>query len=129
MNRSILAAPLAAAALLASLGSAPSVQAGPVVCTTTLEAPVATAAPVEMTRCGPTQTVPELVTRRFYGYTAPFERGIDLTHQVTDLLGIAMGGGDGTRVMGFGFPDQTIVYDGLALQNTTAMLQIGRAHV
>lgn len=97
-------------------------QAGPVVCTTSLEAPVANAAPVELTRCGRIQTVPELVTRRFYSYTAPYERGIDLTHQITDLLGISMGGGDGTRVMGFGFPDQTIVYDGTALQNTTALL-------
>jgi hypothetical protein len=67
-------------------------------------------------------TVPELATRRFYSYTAPFERGVDLTHQITDLFGIAMGGGDGTKVMGFGFPDQTIISDGLALQNTTATL-------
>jgi hypothetical protein len=29
-----------------------------------------------------------------------------------------MGGGDGTRVMGFGFPDQTIVWDGSAIENT-----------
>lgn len=112
--------------LIASAGSlvgAPTAaQAGPVVCTTSLEAPVANAAPVELTRCGRIQTVPELVTRRFYSYTAPFERGIAISHQITDLLGIAMGGGDGTRVMGFGFPDQTIVYDGSALQNTTAVL-------
>jgi hypothetical protein len=93
-----------------------------VVCTTTLEAPVANAAPVEMTRCGRVQTVPELVTRRFYSYTAPFERGVSLTNQVTDFFGIAMGGGDGSRVMGLGFPDQTIVWDGLAVQNTTAVL-------
>jgi hypothetical protein len=93
-----------------------------VVCTTTLEAPVANAAPVEMTRCGRVQTVPELMTRRFYSYTAPFERGVSLTNQVTDFFGIAMGGGDGSRVMGLGFPDQTIVWDGLAVQNTTAVL-------
>jgi hypothetical protein len=83
---------------------------------------VANAAPVEMTRCGRVQTVPELVTRRFYSYTAPFERGVSLTSQITDFFGIAMGGGDGSRVMGLGFPDQTIVWDGLALQNTTAVL-------
>ena len=113
---------LAGAGLIAALASATPALAGPVVCTTTLEAPLANAAPVEMTRCGRVQTVPELMTRRFYSYTAPFERGVSLTNQVTDLFGIAMGGGDGTRVMGLGFPDQTIVWDGLALQNTTAVL-------
>ena len=113
---------LAGAGLIAALAPATPALAGPVVCTTTLEAPVANAAPVEMTRCGRVQTVPELVTRRFYSYTAPFERGVSLTNQVTDFFGIAMGGGDGTRVMGLGFPDQTIVWDGLAVQNTTAVL-------
>jgi hypothetical protein len=113
---------LATAGLFAALTHAAPALAGPVVCTTTLEAPVANAAPVEMTRCGRVQTVPELVTRRFYSYTAPFERGVSLTNQVTDFFGIAMGGGDGSRVMGLGFPDQTIVWDGLALQNTTAVL-------
>ena len=33
-----------------------------------------------------------------------------------------MGGGDGTRVMGFGFPDQTIVWDGSAVENTYRVL-------
>ena len=113
---------LAGAGLIAALAPATPALAGPVVCTTTLEAPVANAAPVEMTRCGRVQTVPELMTRRFYSYTAPFERGVSLTNQVTDFLGIAMGGGDGSRVMGLGFPDQTIVWDGLAVQNTTAVL-------
>jgi len=113
---------LAGAGLIAALAPATPAVAGPVVCTTTLEAPVANAAPVEMTRCGRVQSVPELVTRRFYSYTAPFERGVSLTNQITDFFGIAMGGGDGSRVMGLGYPDQTIVWDGLALQNTTAVL-------
>ncbi|WP_398322796.1 Occludin/ELL family protein [Vulcanococcus sp.] len=110
--------PLAGLLLLA----ATPVAAGPVVCTTSLEAPQAAGVPVEVTRCGPVVTTPELVERRFYGWTSPYARGIDITHQITDLLGIAMGGGDGTKVMGFGFPDQTIVWDGSALENTTAVL-------
>lgn len=121
MNRQSCAALLPAALIVSAL-IPPAATAGPVVCTTTLEAPSAYAAPVAVSRCGPVQTVPELATRRFYSYTAPFERGVDVTHQITDLLGISMGGGDGTKVMGFGFPDQTIVFDGLALQNTTAVL-------
>ena len=93
-------------------------QAGPVVCTSSIEAPVAGSAPVEVTRCGPVTTTAELMERRFYSYTAPFARGVDITHQITDLLGISMGGGDGTKVMGLGFPDQTIVWDGSAVENT-----------
>ena len=102
--------------------------AGPVVCTTTLEAPQAlkgmqaSLRPVEITLCGAVQTTPHLVEQRFYSYTAPFARGVDITHQITDLLGISMGGGDGTKVMGFGFPDQTIVWDGTALGNTYQVL-------
>ena len=111
----------------------------PVVCTTTLEAPPLTAAgvpgaavrngpdlnavgPVEVTRCVAVETTPQLVQRRFNTYTAPFAQGVSITNQITDLLGIAMGGGDGTRVMGFGFPDQTIVWDGTALENTYRVL-------
>ncbi len=98
--------------------------AGPVVCTTTLEAPMAGDAtgPVEITRCGPVRTTPELVEQRFFLYTSPYARGVNITHQITDLLGIAMGGTDGSRFMGFGFPDQTIVWDGSALENTYRVL-------
>ena len=119
----LMAAPSLAGPLLAG-----PVLAGPVVCTTTLEAPQAPQAqqasmrPVELTRCGGVQTTPQLVEQRFYSYTAPFARGVDITHQITDLLGISMGGGDGTKVMGFGFPDQTIVWDGTALENTYQVL-------
>jgi len=118
---------MAAQSLAGSLLAGP-VLAGPVVCTTTIEAPQAQQAmrdslrPVELTRCGGVQTTPQLVEQRFYSYSAPFARGVDITHQITDLLGISMGGGDGTKVMGFGFPDQTIVWDGTALDNTYQVL-------
>ncbi|WP_255117952.1 MULTISPECIES: Occludin/ELL family protein [unclassified Synechococcus] len=121
-----LALPAGAVALAALQPLA--VAANPVVCTTTLEAPMAGGATssrqglVEVTRCGPVTTTPQLVERRFFTYTSPYARGVDITHQITDLLGIAMGGGDGTKVMGLGFPDQTIVWDGSALQNTYAVL-------
>ena len=116
----LMAAPSLAGPLLAG-----PVLAGPVVCTTTIEAPQvrqASLRPVEITRCGAVQTTPQLVEQRFYSYTAPFARGVDITHQITDLLGISMGGGNGTKVMGFGFPDQTIVWDGTALDNTYQVL-------
>ncbi|MDA1245747.1 MAG: hypothetical protein O2787_00420 [Cyanobacteria bacterium] len=60
--------------------------------------------------------------QRFYSYTATFAQGVSLTNQITELFGIAMGGGDGTRVTGFGFPDQTIIWDGMAVGNTHQVL-------
>ena len=124
----LMAAPSLAGLPLAGPLLVGAAQAGPVVCTTTIEAPQAqqgmqaSLRPVEVTRCGGVQTTPQLVEQRFYSYTAPFARGVDITHQITDLLGISMGGGDGTKVMGFGFPDQTIVWDGTALDNTYQVL-------
>ena len=109
---------------------ATAARANTVVCTTTLEAPsglaqvaaAEPAAPVEVSRCAPVQTTDALVVNRFYTWTAPYARGVDLIHQVTDLLGIAMAGPEGNRLMGLGFPDQTIIWDGSALQNTYQVL-------
>ena len=110
-------------------------QPGPVVCTTSLEAPPAGSgsvrgralAPVEVTRCGPVLSTGQVVEQRFFSWTAPFERGVDMSHQITDLFGIAMGGGDGTKVMGFGFPDQTIVWDGAAVNSLYNRLLDGQS--
>lgn len=52
-------------------------------------------------------TVPELEEQRYFSYRAPFARGVDLTHQITDLLGLAMGGGDGTTTQ---LMDQQVTY-------------------
>jgi hypothetical protein len=68
------------------------------------------------------ETVPTLMERRFYSHTAPFARGVSVAGQITDLFGIARGGLDGRRRMGFGFADQTIVWDGSAVENTTRYL-------
>jgi hypothetical protein len=100
---------------------------GPVVCTTTLEAPTAgsmgISGPVEVTRCGVVRTTPELVTDRYYTWRAPFARGVSVVNQLADLFGVAMGGGrEGNRVMGLGFPDQAITWDGTAVENTSAWL-------
>jgi hypothetical protein len=111
--------------LMAAMSLAPPALAGPVVCTTTIEAPQvvpSSAQPVELTRCGVVQTTPQLMEQRFYTFTAPFAPGVAISHQITDLFGISMGGIDGNRLMGFGFPDQTIVWDGTALENTYQVL-------
>jgi hypothetical protein len=125
MSPPILAVTLAGAMLAsagATLAPAATAQTGQVICTTSLEVPPGSDGPVEVTRCGELRTVPELMRRRYFSYRAPYARGVDLTHQITDLLGIAMGGGDGSRVMGLGFPDQAITWDGTAVQNTTEVL-------
>ena len=101
-------------------------------CTTTLEAPELSSAatePVEVTTCAPVETTSELVERRLYTWTAPYERGVDLVHQITDLFGIAVAGDGGTQVMGLGFPDQTIIWDAAAIGSTTRALLEEQGHV
>ena len=98
--------------------------AGPVVCTTTLEAPLSPGGePREVSRCGAVETVPELVERRFFTYTAPFAEGVSIRGQLRDLFGVATGSiNSGDTIRAFGFPDQTIIWDGTALENTTQVL-------
>ena len=133
VNRSIQALTILAMAMGSGLAPLQPAGAGPVICTTSLEAPIigtreATGAisvppsPMEVTRCGIVQTTTELLERRANNWTSPYARGVDLTHQVTDLFGIAMGGGDGSKVMGFGYGDQTLIWDGSAIQNTARVL-------
>ena len=98
------------------------VQAGPVLCSSSLEVGEPGTAPVEVTVCEPVQSSSELVNQRFFTWTAPYARGVDLMHQITDLFGVALGGTDGNRWMGLGFPDQTIIWDSSAIHNTTAAL-------
>ena len=121
---------LAIAALFAALLPCQSLQAETVICTTNVEASLAPrpggglAQPQEVTRCGQVQSSAELLEQQFYAYTAPYARGVAVTHQLTDLIGLSMGGGDGTRLMGLGFPEQTILWDGEAVEATTkALLQ------
>lgn len=128
----VVSAAVAGSVVLSSLGllagallEARPALAGPMICTTTLEAPLdqpsrpgLPSAPVEVTRCNALQTVPDLVQRRYYSYTAPFAQAVSLGNQITEVFGIAMGGGDGTRVMGLGFSDQAIVWDSTAIENT-----------
>ena len=111
--------------LLASSSIALESQARPVVCTTMIEAPTTSltgAELVEVTRCGPVERTDAMVERRFNTWTAPYARGIEVGTQITDLLGISLGGAEGNRVMGFGFRDQTIAWDGAAIQNTAEAL-------
>jgi hypothetical protein len=118
-------------ALVAGLAclQALAAHAGPVVCTTTLEAPpTAGAEPVEVSRCGAVQTTPELVQQRFFTYTAPFAEGVSVRGQLRDLFGVATGSiNAGNTIRVFGFPDQTIIWDGTALQNTAAVLLEGQS--
>ena len=106
------------------LVAGPAVLAGPLVCSTSVEAPSpgSGSAPVEVTVCHPTETTSELINRRLYTWTSPMPRGVYPLHQLTDVLGIADGGIEGNRFMGFGFPDQTLIWDGSALQYTTGAL-------
>lgn len=132
-SRTLAAAGLSLAAPVLLCGGAAPALAGAMSCTTSLEAPIIVtreasgsltipASPVEVTRCVPVETVPQLIERRAYSWTAPYAPGVDLLHQATSILGISMGGRDGSRVMGFGFPDQTLIWDATAIRNTAYSL-------
>ena len=100
--------------------------AGPMVCTTTLEAPdlslSQSAVPVTLTTCVPIETTAERTERVNYSWTAPYARGIDVVHQITDVLGLAVAGPEGNHFMGFGFRDQTLIWDASAVGNMTRAL-------
>ncbi|MCP4973305.1 MAG: occludin/ELL family protein [Prochlorococcus sp.] len=99
--------------------------ARPVVCSTSLEAPApgsSSLEPVEVSRCGPVDSTVDLIDRRYFSWTAPYDKGVDLLHQFTGILGIAVAGPQGNQFVGFGFPDQTISWDGMAIQNTVGLL-------
>jgi hypothetical protein len=78
--------------------------------------------PVEVTRCGVTRSAPEVMEHRYYSFSAPFAQGVNLLHQVTDVLGLSIPGRDGGKIVAFGFPDQNIVWDGTAIENTFSVM-------
>ncbi len=100
----------------------PAASARPVVCRTSIEAPLDGSLLVEVNRCAPVTTTSELMEQFFFRYTGPYARGVSVVNQITDVLGIAMGRREGNRVMGLGFPDQTIVWDGSAVHNSYQVL-------
>jgi len=76
-------------------------------------------APVEVTTCAAVESTESLMERRYLHLDGPHARGFSSSPQITDLLGIAMAGSNGNRLMGFGFPpDQTIIWDGSAVQSS-----------
>ncbi len=75
-----------------------------------------------LTTCVPIETTAERIERVNYSWTAPYARGVDVVHQITDFLGIAVAGAEGNRVMGFGFPDQTLIWDATEIGTTTRAL-------
>ncbi|MBW4532060.1 MAG: hypothetical protein KME02_15350 [Aphanothece saxicola GSE-SYN-MK-01-06B] len=120
-----LAAPLSALVPFAAATLLVPAIAGPVLCTTTLEAPMPASAgtgPVEVTRCGVARSAPEVMQQRFYSFSAPFAQGVNLLHQITDPLGLSIPGRDGGKIVAFGFPDQNIVWDGTAIENTASVM-------
>ena len=116
------AAALGTACTDPAAGGCSLIQAGPVLCSSSLEAGEAGTAPVEVTICEPVQSTSDMVTQRFFTWTAPYAGGVDLMHQITELFGVALGGTEGNRWMGLGFPDQTIIWDSSSIHNAMATL-------
>lgn len=75
---------LPASVLMLALFTAAAL-AGPIVCTSTLEAPDSSAsqsaAPVALTTCFPIETTAARIELENHSWTAPYARGVDVVHQ------------------------------------------------
>ena len=70
------------------------------------------------TQCREKITVNEAVDETFYSYSPPFLEGVSIPNTLADILGISLGGNGFLGIKAFGFPEQKIGWDGLALENT-----------
>jgi len=67
--------------------------------------------------CKKLETQDELIEQEAYTWRAPYSSGAGLSQGITENLGITVGGIDAERIVGFGYPEQPIVWNGERLQN------------
>ena len=95
--------------------------AAPLVCTTTHHSTNGGAA-LETSVCKSIETQDDRLGEEIYTWRAPYSSGIGLFQGIAEDLGLAFGGINGTQFVGFGYPDQTIVWDGGILQKSVQEL-------
>jgi len=72
--------------------------------------------PTNVTECRSITTVEKFFSNQYFSYAAPFAQGVSIPYVLADILGISLNSqGDGT-IRAFGFPDQQITWDGIAVQ-------------
>ena len=104
-------------ALGALISATYAASAGPLVCTTTYNE-TSNGTKLESNICEDVETQHERIEDDIYTWRAPYSSGIGLLQGITEDLGLAFGGINGTNFVGIGYPDQTIVWDGGILQKS-----------
>ena len=89
----------------------------PLVCTTTYNSTDGGTA-LKTSVCKSVETQNERLGEEIYTWRAPFTSGVGLFQGITEDLGLAFGGINGTNFVGIGYPEQTIVWDGAILQKS-----------
>jgi len=106
-----------AVALGALISATCAASAAPLVCTTTYNE-TSNGTKLESNICQNIETQNERIEHDIYTWRAPYSSGIGLFQGITEDLGLAFGGINGTNFVGIGYPDQTIVWDGGILQKS-----------
>ena len=72
---------------------------------------------VTETQCRKRVSFNDVVKDRFYSYSPQFLEGVSIPNTLADILGISLTGDGFFGIKAFGFPEQKIGWDGLALEN------------
>ena len=109
-------------AMGALINSSSGVIAGPLVCTTTFSGNNS-GAQVENI-CNRVETTYERLEKELYTWRPPYNSGVGIFQSMNEDGGIAYGGINGTNLVGFGFPEQTIIWDaGILQKNIQELLE------
>ena len=110
-------------ALGALLHSPSFTAAGPLVCTTTFTEN-SNGDLLENSICRRVETTYERLEKELYTWRPPYNSGVGIFQSITEDGGIAFGGINGTNLVGFGFPEQTILWDaGILQKNIQELLE------
>lgn len=96
--------------------------AEPLVCTTIFSEDNS-GAQVQNT-CKRIETTYERLEKDLYTWRAPYNSGVGIFQSMNEDVGFAYGGINGTNFAGFGFPEQTILWDaGILQKNVQELLE------
>ena len=103
------------------MSSTSAADAAPLVCTTTYNS-TGDGTALETSVCKSIESQNERLDEEIYTWRAPYSSGIGLFQGIAEDLGLAFGGINGTHFVGFGYPENTIVWDGGILQKSVQEL-------
>ncbi len=103
------------------ISSTSGASAAPLVCTTIYNS-TGSGTELERSSCKSIETQNERIEEVIYTWRAPYSSGIGLFQGIAEDLGLAFGGINGTHIVGIGYPEQTIVWDGGLLQKSVQEL-------